>query len=532
MFPASRRPQLLLALSMRRLGATLFNSTTPSSSSPTAAAAVTDAMKEYLQLHDIVVRGSNGETFPPMTSFDDTPFPPFIVDALYAEGFTAPTPIQAQSWPIALAGKDMVSVARTGSGKTCAFLLPGFLKALQNGANAQAQGGHHMIGRPPQTLILSPTRELAQQIVGEAQKFSRSSRLNIVALYGGTPMGPQFRQLSRGVDLVVGTPGRCNDLAEMGALDLSSVNYLVLDEADRMLDMGFEPQIRTLIQRCYSQRQNLFFTATWPKEIAQLAHDYLTNPVSVHIGGADTLNANKAIHQSIHMVKEFEKSNRLEELMDSLIPAPTTGDSPPLTLAQRRRRSPKTLIFVREIVNCDFITSDLALLGFQVASMHGGKEQYERTRTLERFRSGDIRVLVATDVAARGIDIKDIKVVINYDFPEGKGSAVEDYVHRIGRTARGERTGIAHSFFTPKNAPYAPQLVELLRRSGHVSLLSLFSPSPLVPISSFLSLSLSSLLVMLQEVPPQLLTFASQYKEQEKKPKRDGKPFRSCSLMI
>jgi ATP-dependent RNA helicase DDX5/DBP2 len=484
MFPLSHcRPQLRLTRSVSRLGGALSHST----STGVSASVADTAIKEYLKLHDIVVRGSKGENFAPMTSFDATPFPPSIIDALYAEGFTAPTAIQAQSWPIALAGKDMVSVARTGSGKTCAFLLPGFLKALQNGAAAQAQGGRHTRGQPPQTLILSPTRELTQQIVDEAQKFSRSSQLNIVAVYGGTPKGPQLRQLSRGVDIVVGTPGRCNDLMEMGALDLSSVNYLVLDEADRMLDMGFEPQIRSLIKQCNAQRQNLFFTATWPKEIAQLAQDYLTDPVSIHIGGADTLNANKAIHQTIHMVKEFEKSYRLEELMDSLV-APTSTDSstpsssPPLTLAQRRRASPKTLIFVAKKMDCDDLAYELRDLGYLVGTIHGDKEQNARTMILNKFRSGDIRVLVATDVAARGIDIKDIEVVINYDFPAGKSSAVEDYVHRIGRTARGERTGIAHSFFTPENAPCARKLVELLERSGHVSL-----TSPLLPASFLLA---------------------------------------------
>jgi ATP-dependent RNA helicase DDX5/DBP2 len=430
----------LLRLSSRRL--TQFFSTNSVNQQPELA--------EYLKLHDISVRGAKGEVYPPMTSFENTPFPPTIINALYSEGFTAPTPIQAQSWPIALAGKDMVSVARTGSGKTCAFLLPGFLKALSN-KDTPPMGGMGRRGKLPQTLVLAPTRELTQQIVDEANKFSRSSGLIVAPFYGGTPKGPQLRQLSRGVDIVVGTPGRCNDLLEMGALDLSTINYLVLDEADRMLDMGFEPQIRTLINRCNTNRQNLFFTATWPKDIAQLAADYLTNPVSVHIGGADTLNANKAIQQTIHVMKEFEKSYRLEELMETLIPpaaAATAGEgtdsvgsgmiaatTTTMSIAQRRRAAPKTLIFIARKLECDDLAYELRDLGYLVGTLHGDKEQTARTKIMNKFRTGEIRVLVATDVAARGIDIKDIEVVINYDFPSGKTSGVEDYVHRIGMSS-------------------------------------------------------------------------------------------------
>jgi ATP-dependent RNA helicase DDX5/DBP2 len=413
----------LLRLSSRRL--THPFSSTPANQQPELA--------EYLKLHDIQVRGAKGDVYTPMTSFENTPFPPSIINALYSEGFTAPTPIQAQSWPIALAGKDMVSVARTGSGKTCAFLLPGFLKVLSNkDALTPPMGAMGRKGKFPQTLVLAPTRELTQQIVDEANKFSRTSGLVVAPFYGGTPKGPQLRQLSRGVDIVVGTPGRCNDLLEMGALDLSAINYLVLDEADRMLDMGFEPQIRTLINRCNTNRQNLFFTATWPKDIAQLAADYLTNPVSVHIGGADTLNANKAIQQTVHVVKEFEKSYRLEELMETLIP--TEEDSQLTTVAQRRRAAPKTLIFLARKLECDDLAYELRDLGYLVGTLHGDKEQTARTKIMNKFRTGEIRVLVATDVAARGIDIKDIEVVINYDFPSGKSSAVEDYVHRIGES--------------------------------------------------------------------------------------------------
>ena len=207
---------------------------------------------------------------------------------IHQAGFPAPSPIQAQSWPIALQGRDIVAVAKTGSGKTLGFLLPGFILLKQRRSNPQSG---------PTILVLSPTRELATQIQDEAVKFGRSSKISCTCLYGGAPKGPQLRDLDRGVDIVVATPGRLNDILEMRRVRLDQVSYLVLDEADRMLDMGFEPQIRKIVKEVPTRRQTLMYTATWPKEVRRIAADLLVNPVQVNIGNVDELVANKSITQ-------------------------------------------------------------------------------------------------------------------------------------------------------------------------------------------------------------------------------------------
>ncbi|KAG6394237.1 hypothetical protein SASPL_144819 [Salvia splendens] len=302
-------------------------------------------------------------------------------------GFSAPTPIQAQSWPIAVKGLDIVAIAKTGSGKTLGYLVPGFIHLKQWRNNPK-------LG--PTVLVLSPTRELATQIQDEAVKFGRSSRISCTCLYGGAPKGPQLKDIDRGVDVVVATPGRLNDILEMRRISLHQVSYLVLDEADRMLDMGFEPQIRKIVKEVPTRRQTLMYTATWPKEVCRIAAELLVNPVQVNIGNVNELVANKAITQ---------------------------------------------LLF------------------------NGDKSQGERDYVLNQFRNGRSPVLVATDVASRGLDIKDIRVVLNYDFPIG----VEAYVHRIGRTGRAGATGVAYTFFCEQDAKHASELIKLLEgASQHV----------------------------------------------------------------
>ncbi|KAL6627343.1 hypothetical protein ACP70R_031069 [Stipagrostis hirtigluma subsp. patula] len=345
-------------------------------------------------------------------------------------GFSAPTPIQAQSWPIALKGRDIVAVAKTGSGKTLGYLLPGFLllKRLQ-----------HNSREGPTVLVLSPTRELATQIQDEAIKFGRSSRISSVCLYGGAPKGPQLRDLDRGADVVVATPGRLNDILEMNRVSLRQVSYLVLDEADRMLDMGFEPQIRKIVKQVPPRRQTLMFTATWPKEVRKIASDLLTNPVQVNIGNTDQLVANKSITQYVEVIPHVEKSRRLDQILRSQEPGS------------------KIIIFCSTKRMCDQLARNLSRQ-YGAAAIHGDKSQSERDSVLSDFRSGRCPVLVATDVAARGLDIKDIRVVVNYDFPTG----VEDYVHRIGRTGRAGATGSAYTFFGDQDSKYASDLVKIL----------------------------------------------------------------------
>ncbi|KAL4581602.1 hypothetical protein LXL04_006125 [Taraxacum kok-saghyz] len=382
----------------------------------------------YRKRHEITVTGDNVP--PPFTSFEDTGFPSELLREVLEAGFAAPTPIQAQSWPVALQSRDIVAIAKTGSGKTLGYLVPGFIHLKRVLKNRQMG---------PTVLVLSPTRELATQIQAEALKFGKSSKILCTCLYGGAPKGPQLRELDRGTDIIVATPGRLNDILEMRRISLSQVTYLVLDEADRMLDMGFEPQIRKIVNMVPARRQTLMYTATWPKEVRKIAADLLVNPVQVNIGNVDELVANKAITQHIEVISPTEKHRRLEQIIRSQEP-----------------RS-KIIIFCSTKRMCDQLARNLTRQ-FSAAAIHGDKSQGERDYVLNQFRSGRSPILVATDVAARGLDIKDIRVVINYDFPNG----VEDYVHRIGRTGRAGATGEAYTFFGDQDSKHASDLVKLL----------------------------------------------------------------------
>ncbi|KAL5227687.1 hypothetical protein ABZP36_015952 [Zizania latifolia] len=382
----------------------------------------------YRAKHEITIVGNEAPT--PFMTFQSSGFPSEILREVQQVGFSAPTPIQAQSWPIALKGRDIVAVAKTGSGKTLGYLIPGFilLKRLQ-----------HNSREGPTVLVLSPTRELATQIQEEAIKFGRSSRISSACLYGGAPKGPQLRDLDRGADVVVATPGRLNDILEMRRVSLHQVSYLVLDEADRMLDMGFEPQIRKIVKQVQSKRQTLMFTATWPKEVRKIASDLLVNPVQVNIGNTDQLVANKSITQHVDVITPTEKSRRLDQIIRSQEPGS------------------KIIIFCSTKRMCDQLARNLSRQ-YGASAIHGDKSQSERDSVLSEFRSGRCPILVATDVAARGLDIKDIRVVVNYDFPTG----VEDYVHRIGRTGRAGATGLAYTFFCEQDSKYASDLVKIL----------------------------------------------------------------------
>lgn len=382
----------------------------------------------YQQRNEITVSGDDVPM--PMTSFEAIGLPSEILRELLQAGFPAPTPIQAQSWPIALQNRDIVAIAKTGSGKTLGYLIPAFMHLKRVRKNPQMG---------PTVLVLSPTRELATQIQDEAVKFGRSARISCTCLYGGAPKGPQLRDLSRGVDIVVATPGRLNDILEMRRVSLSQVSYLVLDEADRMLDMGFEPQIRKIVKEVPTRRQTLMYTATWPKEVRKIAADLLVNPVQVNIGNVNELVANKSITQNVEIVSPMEKQRRVEQIVRSQEPGS------------------KIIIFCSTKKMCDQLTRSLSRL-FGTAAIHGDKSQGERDYVLNQFRTGRCPVLVATDVAARGLDIKDIRVVINYDFPNG----VEDYVHRIGRTGRAGASGIAYTFLGDKDAKHASDLIKVL----------------------------------------------------------------------
>ncbi|KAK9012494.1 hypothetical protein V6N11_040543 [Hibiscus sabdariffa] len=381
----------------------------------------------YRRQHEITVTGN--EVPLPFSSFESTGLPSEILREVHNAGFSAPTPIQAQSWPIALQGRDIVAIAKTGSGKTLGYLVPGFMH-IKRCHNDRQMG--------PTVLVLSPTRELATQIQDEAHKFGNSSRICCTCLYGGAPKGPQLREVEKGVDIVVATPGRLNDILEMRKISLQQVSYLVLDEADRMLDMGFEPQIRKIVKEVPTRRQTLMYTATWPKEVRKIAADLLINPVQVNIGNIDELVANKSITQNVEVLSPMVKHKRLEQILRSQEPGS------------------KIIIFCSTKKMCDQLARNLSRFG--AAAIHGDKSQADRDYVLSQFRSGRTPVLVATDVAARGLDVKDIRVVINYDFPTG----VEDYVHRIGRTGRAGATGLAFTFFGDQDSKYASDLIKIL----------------------------------------------------------------------
>ncbi|TQE05663.1 hypothetical protein C1H46_008682 [Malus baccata] len=298
-------------------------------------------------------------------------------------------------------------------------------------------------GDGPIVLVLAPTRELAVQIQQEATKFGSSSKIKSTCIYGGVPKGPQVRDLQKGVEIVIATPGRLIDMIESHHTNLRRVTYLVLDEADRMLDMGFEPQIRKIVSQIRPDRQTLYWSATWPKEVEQLARQFLYNPYKVIIGSPN-LKANHSIRQIVDIITENQKYNKLVKLLEDIMDGS------------------RILIFMDTKKGCDQITRQLRMDGWPALSIHGDKSQAERDWVLSEFKDGKSPIMTATDVAARGLDVKDVKFVINYDFP----GSLEDYVHRIGRTGRAGAKGTAYTFFTAANARFAKELIALLEEAG------------------------------------------------------------------
>ena len=353
----------------------------------------------------------------PVTTFQEASFPEYVQSEVLRAGFQAPTPIQAQGWPMALKGRDMIGLAQTGSGKTLAFLLPAIVHI-----NAQA---YLQPGDGPIVLVLAPTRELAVQIREECQKFGSSSRIKNTCVYGGAPKGPQCRDLRGGVEIVIATPGRLIDMLESRVTNLRRVTYLVLDEADRMLDMGFEPQIQKIVRQIRPDRQTLLWSATWPREVERIASQFLTNPYRTIIGSQD-LKANHDIKQHVYVVNDHEKFPRLIQVMQA---------------EMNQEGGSKVLIFVETKRNADNITRMLRQDGWPALSIHGDKEQRERDWVLAQFKSSQSPIMVATDVAARGIDVSGLGMVVNFDLPD----TVEAYVHRIGRTGRAGHVGTALS---------------------------------------------------------------------------------------
>lgn len=404
-------------------------------SSPSAAAMTKEEAEAWRASHSITL--SEGTT-PPITQFSMlTTVPQYVVQKLLSQGFKEPTPIQAQAWPILMTGRDLVGIAKTGSGKTLAFMLPALIHISQQAPLRPGDG--------PICLVLAPTRELAQQIEAEALKVTTTT-IRIGCIYGGSPKGPQLGMLRQGVHVLVATPGRLIDFVEIKRVNLLRVTYLVLDEADRMLDMGFEPQVRAICGQIRPERQTLMFSATWPKEIQNLASTFQHEWIRINVGSSELL-ANKDVSQEFFLTTEGGKFDVLKKLLEE-------------------RRNQRNLIFCKTKKTADYLEYQLKRLGVDIMAIHGDKQQQQREFILERFRRDKRLCVVATDVAARGLDIKELETVINFDFPMQIG----DYVHRIGRTGRAGAKGEAITLLTKREDQLSPsgvlQLIGIVERAG------------------------------------------------------------------
>ncbi|CAN8002828.1 unnamed protein product [Ixodes hexagonus] len=391
----------------------------------------------YRQANEITVKGR--EVHKPILRFDEGNFPDYIMKGIEAQKYTTPTCIQAQAWPIALSGKNVVGIAQTGSGKTLGYILPAIIHINHQPYLQRGDG--------PIALVLAPTRELAQQIQQVAAEFGKASRVRSTCVFGGAPKGPQLRDIERGSEICIATPGRLIDFLEAGKVNLRRCTYLVLDEADRMLDMGFEPQIRKIIEQIRPDNQTLMWSATWPKEVRSLAEEFLRDYIQINIGALQ-LCANHRILQIIDVCQETEKEDKLMKLHQEIL----------------NEKENKTIVFAETKRKVDDLTRKMRRYGWPAICIHGDKTQQERDWVLNEFRSGRAPILVATDVAARGLDVDDVRFVINYDYP----NCSEDYIHRIGRTARSNKTGTAYTFFTPNNSRQAKELISVLQEANQV----------------------------------------------------------------
>lgn len=409
----------------------------------------------FNKYEDIPVEATGNDVPRHIASFEDVKLTEIIKTNINLARYDKPTPVQKYAIPIIISGRDLMACAQTGSGKTAAFLVPILNQMYEQGAGQPPVSNRPYVNRRkqyPLGLVLAPTRELATQIFEEAKKFSYRARMRPAVVYGGNNTAEQMHELKRGCHLIVATPGRLEDMITRGNIGLDCIRFLVLDEADRMLDMGFEPQIRRIVEQSNmpptGQRQTLMFSATFPKQIQELAADFLNNYVFLAVGRVGSTSEN--ITQTILWVNEQDKRSYLLDLL-----SPFKEGNPDYS------KDSLTLIFVETKKGADALEEFLYQCKHPVMSIHGDRTQREREEALKCFRSGDCPILVATAVAARGLDIPHVKHVINFDLP----SDVEEYVHRIGRTGRMGNLGVATSFFNDKNRNICGDLVELLVES-------------------------------------------------------------------
>ncbi|CAO3609950.1 unnamed protein product [Cunninghamella echinulata] len=412
---------------------------------------VTHTGINFDKYENIPVEVTGTDTPNPITEFTSPPVNQHLLSNIELARYTTPTPVQKYSIPIVLNHRDLMACAQTGSGKTGGFLFPILSSLFSEGPCSPPEHDSHMGYRPrkayPEALILAPTRELTSQIHDEAKKFSYRSFVRPCVVYGGADIGFQLRQIDRGCNLLVATPGRLVDLLERGRVSLQNIKYLVLDEADRMLDMGFEPQIRRIVEGedmpDVMDRQTLMFSATFPKDIQILARDFLKDYIFLSVGRVGATSEN--ITQKIEYVEEEDKKSALLDI-----------------LYAETAEQGLTLIFVETKRMADALSDFLYGNGFPATSIHGDRTQRERENALEAFRSGNAPIMVATAVAARGLDIPNVTHVISFDLP----TDIDDYVHRIGRTGRAGNTGIATAFFNRNNKNIARDLLDILTEAN------------------------------------------------------------------
>lgn len=394
---------------------------------------------------DIPVEATGTDVPEPVTVFGP-PLEEHLITNITLARYSKPTPVQKYSIPIVASGRDLMACAQTGSGKTGGFLFPILSESFLKGpAPVPETTNSYMKKGYPTSLVLAPTRELVSQIYDEAKKFAYRSWVRPCVVYGGSDINAQIRQIERGCDLLVATPGRLVDLLERRKISLQNIKFLVLDEADRMLDMGFEPQIRRIVEgedmTSVQDRQTLMFSATFPRDIQMLARDFLKDYIFLSVGRVGSTSEN--ITQRVMYVEDDEKRSALLDILSS-------GDQGLTLVFVETKRMADAL--------CDFLMSQ----NFPATAIHGDRTQRERERALEQFRNGSTPIMVATAVASRGLDIPNVKHVVNYDLP----TDIDDYVHRIGRTGRAGNTGTATSFFNRNNKNVVRDLIEILKEAN------------------------------------------------------------------
>jgi ATP-dependent RNA helicase DBP3 len=412
----------------------------PSTPKQEPSKSLTESQKQWRTKHNVTLEDKID--LPAYEAFSDVPVESRFSDGY--KGFTTPMPIQAQSWPYTLPkngkqGRDCIGIAETGSGKTLAFILPGLLKLF-------TQSVPKNMRRNPRAMVLAPTRELANQIEKTLSSFQASLDVRSICVYGGVDKYPQLKAIRSGIDFVVATPGRLLAYVRNGEIDLSQVEYVVLDEADRMLDQGFVPDVTELVDSCQPKgtRQTMLFSATWPFEVQKLGRSFLESPVRITVSkDKDELAIASTVTQKIMVMKDWDKQDQLWEILNS-------------------NKNKKIIVFAlykKECANLEWSVKDW---GFNCVSLHGNKDQRERTKCMNMFRNNKVRLLIATDVASRGLDVRDVELVVNFSFP----LTVEDYVHRVGRTGRAGSAGDSITFFTQRDKLCARGLIELLEKAG------------------------------------------------------------------